>query len=53
MTATKIVDLRKDLLELEQQRDEALGRNEFVNVLEIEAEMDEVVWAIQTLGRKR
>lgn len=51
MTATKIMDLRKDLMELEEKRDEALERGEFVNVLDIEAEMDEVVWAIQRGGR--
>mgnify|MGYP001415338574 CR=1 FL=1 len=49
----KIRNLRRDLMDLEEVRDEALEEGDFLKVMELEQEMDEVIWAIQNLGGKR
>ena len=49
----KIRNLRRDLMDLEEVRDEALEEGDFLKVMELEQEMDEVIWAIQNLGGTR
>ena len=49
----KIRNLRRDLMDLEEVRDEALEEGDFLKVMELEQEMDEVIWAIQHLGGSR
>lgn len=48
----KITDLRRDLLDLEEKRDEALEEGNFKEVMSIETEINQVVWTIQTLSRR-
>lgn len=49
----KIRNLRRDLIDLQEVRDEALEEGDFLKVMELEQEMDAVIWAIQNLGGKR
>jgi len=49
----KIRNLRRDLMDLQEVRDEALEEGDFLKVMELEQEMDEVIWAIQNLGGKK
>ena len=49
----KIRNLLRDLIDLHEVRDEALEEGDFLKVMELEQEMDEVIWAIQNLGGKR
>ncbi len=49
----KIRNLRRDLMDLEEVRDEALEEGDFLKVMELEQEIDEVIWAIKNLGGSR
>ena len=40
-------------MDLQEVRDEALEEGDFLKVMELEQEMDEVIWAIQNLGGKK